>query len=62
MLAGEDNFDTIGYKEMQLGIFQIPGHSLDPNDPQLLKTVLLTLWEDHYCLPADHWLLRKIQP
>ena len=62
MLAGEDNFDTIGYKEMYLGVFQIPGHSLDPNDPQLLKTVLLTLWEDHYCLPADHWLLRKIQP
>lgn len=62
MLAGEDNFDTIGYKEMHLGVFQIPGHALDPNDPQLLKTVLLALWEDHYCLPADHWLLKKIQP
>lgn len=62
MSAGENNFDTIGYKEMILGVFQIPGHSLDPNDPQLLKKVLLTLWEDHYCLPADHWLLQKIQP
>jgi hypothetical protein len=58
--TGELNFDKIGYKEMHLGAFQIPGHPFDPSDPNILKTVLLTLWEDHYCLPADHWLVQKI--
>jgi hypothetical protein len=54
------NFDKIGYKKMYLGVFQIPGHPIDSRSPEILKTILLTLWEDHYCLPADHWLLQKM--
>jgi len=53
-------FDKIGYKKMYLGAFQIQNNPINPSDPNIIKTALLTLWEDHYCLPVDHWLMQKI--
>ncbi len=54
------SLDKIGYKRLFLGAFQIPGHPFDPGDPAILEAVLLTLLEDHYCIPPDHWLVQKM--
>lgn len=55
-----ENLDKMGYKQMYLGAFQIPGHSFDPNDSEIVKTALLTMLVDHYGLSADHWLMKKM--
>ncbi len=54
------NFDKIGYERMHIGAFQIPDYPFDKNDTGIVKTVLLTLLEDHYHLPSDHWLAQKV--
>lgn len=55
------NLDKLmGYGPMHIGAFRIPGYSFSPNHPETIKTVLLAFLEDHYRLPADHWLIRKL--
>jgi hypothetical protein len=58
--ARGEMFDKIEYRRMYVGAFQIPGHPFDPHSPDIIKTILLTLLEDHYHLPADHWLVQKM--
>ena len=57
---GMQNLDRIGYERMDIGAFQISGHPFDANDPTIIRIVLLALLEDHYHLPADHWLAQKM--
>lgn len=59
-LDREKIFDKIEYQRMCVGAFEIPGHPFDLNAPGVLKTILSTLLEDHYKLPADHWLIQKM--
>ena len=56
----EKIFDKIEYQRMFVGAFEIPGYPFDINAPGVAKTILLTLLEDHYHLPADHWLVQKM--
>ena len=55
-----ENLDKIGYQKLHLGAFEIPGQPFDPNDAKIIKTAVLTLLEDHYRLPAGHWLIQKM--
>lgn len=58
--GGTQNAEKMEYARLFLGAFQIPGHPFTAGDPLILQTVLFTLLEDHYQLPADHWLLKKL--
>lgn len=55
-----ENLDKMDYERMYLGAFQIPGHPFNPEDPGVLKSILFTLLKDHYHLPDEHWLVRKM--
>ena len=48
------------FGKMNIGAFQIPGHPKDLSDTNIIKIVLLAFLEDHYQLPLDHWLIRKV--
>jgi len=56
----EQIFDKIEYQRMFVGAFGIPGYPIDLKNPGVIKTILFTLLEDHYHLPADHWLVQKL--
>lgn len=56
----KQDLDRIGFASLYLGIFQPPHCLLNPNDPRLINMVLLTLLEDHYHLPSEHWLIQKL--
>ncbi len=58
--GGAQNVEKSDYARLFLGAFQIPGHPFTADDPLILQTVLVTLMEDHYQLPGDHWLLKKL--
>jgi hypothetical protein len=60
VLGREKIFDKIDYQRMFVGAFEIPGHPFDLTAPGVIKTILFTLLEDHYHLPADHWLVKKM--
>lgn len=54
------NLDKMDYKRMYLGAFELPGYPFDPNNPEVVKTAILTMLVDHYGLPASHWLTKKM--
>lgn len=58
--GGTQNLEKTDYERLFLGAFQIPGHPFTAGDSLILQTVIFTLLEDHYQLPADHWLLKKM--
>jgi hypothetical protein len=58
--AETQNLDKMDYKRMYLGAFQFPACPFDPNDPEIIKTAILTMLVDHYGLPASHWLTKKM--
>lgn len=60
LLPDKQDLDQIGFVPLYLGIFQPSDCLLNPNDPRLINTVLLTLFEDHYHLPSEHWLIQKL--
>ncbi len=60
LVPSTQSLDRIGFVPLYLGIFQPPNCLLNPNDPRLINTVLLTLLEDHYHLPCEHWLIQKL--
>jgi hypothetical protein len=59
-LSEMEIFDKIGYKKMYLGAFQIPGYEFDPGNSSIIKEALLSLLEDHYGLPVNHWLMQRM--
>ncbi len=60
LTAEKQKLDKIGYTKLYLGIFQPLDCILDPNDPHLINTVLLSLLVDHYQLESNHWLVQKL--
>ncbi|MEW5872742.1 MAG: hypothetical protein AB1894_26015 [Chloroflexota bacterium] len=48
----------VGYRQLYLGAFGIPGGNFNPSDPQTLREVLEMLLIDHYNLPEDHWIMQ----
>lgn len=61
-LVEPDDFESVGYRRLFLGAFQMPNTRLDPTDMQVVDIILHALLEDHYQLPEEHWLFfRTIQ-
>lgn len=52
--------NSVDFKKLHIGAFQIPGHFFASNDPEIMRTVLLAFLEDHYQLPVNHWLIQKV--
>ena len=51
---------NVEFGKMNIGAFQIPGFPNDLTNPDIIKVVLFAFLEDHYQLPSDHWLVRKV--
>jgi len=55
-LVKSEDLESIGYRRLFLGAFQMPGTRLDPTDMQVVDIILHALFEDHYQLPKEYWL------
>lgn len=54
-----EKLNAIDYGKMYIGAFQVPGHSFNQNDPDVIRAVLSALLIDHYQLPPTHWLVQE---
>ena len=60
-LVETQDFESVGYRRLFLGAFQMPNTKLDPTDMQVVDIILHALFEDHYQLPEEWWLFFRIE-
>ena len=55
-----DDLKKIGFGQMYVGAFPVPGNEVHVDSPKVVKEVLNAFLIDHYRLSSDHWLIQKL--